>query len=160
MNTRGVTLLETLLYLALFGVVIGGLTLSAYSFFETSGRNQGRAILQKEQDFLVRKINWVLSRAESVSGPTTGTAGETLTAHLYGGGTAVIALMDGFVTLDGLPLNATGIVVSNLRFVHTLTTSTNIERVEAGFTMRMQTPNGMTILQSASTTHFLQPRQP
>ena len=73
---------------------------------------------------------------------------------------AVIALMDGFVTLDGLPLNAAGIVVSNLRFVHTLTTSTNIERVEAGFTMRMQTPNGMTILQSASTTHFLQPRQP
>ena len=53
----GFTLIEVLVYLALFGLIMSGAVVSAYQMFEASGRNQTRAMIQEEGDFIVAKID-------------------------------------------------------------------------------------------------------
>ena len=149
--SRGFTLIETLMYLGLFSIIIGGLTVSAYSFFELSGRNQYKAVLQNEQDFLIAKINMVVRNAQSVTIPAAGASASVLDAT----GNTIALGNSGTVTLNGFALNATGTTISNVVFIHTYAGGSNPESIEAGFTISLVTPSGSYISQSASTTNFL-----
>ncbi len=68
--------METMIYIALFGLLMSGAIVGAYNLFEGSGRNITAVRIQEEGTFLNRKINWALSGATiaSVSG-----GGNTLT---------------------------------------------------------------------------------
>lgn len=68
----GFTLIETLLYLALFSIIIGGVLVSAYQIILASTASQESALIQEEGHFLVAKINWALTGATlvSVTSPT------------------------------------------------------------------------------------------
>src|SRR6185295_940153 len=108
---RGFTLIETLLYIALFALVMGGLAISIYGYFATVGRNQTKAMLQEEEQFLVGKINWATSGAKTES-----IAGTTLTVTKYDNSTAVVALSGSDMTLGGVVLNNTNVTVTALTF--------------------------------------------
>jgi len=66
MNKRGVTLLETLIYIALFALLIGGGVSSAYSLIESSDRIGVHAMVEEEGNFLLAKIQWALEEGMSV----------------------------------------------------------------------------------------------
>ena len=75
-SDEGFTLMETMIYIALFGILMSGAVVGAYNLLEGSGRNIAATRIQEEGTFLNRKINWALSGATnaSVSG-----GGSTLT---------------------------------------------------------------------------------
>lgn len=65
-NNAGFTLVELLIYLALFGIILGGVCGAVYSLLEFSGKNQSKIILQEEGNYLLNKFDWALSGANDV----------------------------------------------------------------------------------------------
>lgn len=159
MRNSGFTLIETIVYLALFTLMIGGLVASSYMLFETSDRNQTKAMMQEEANFLVGKINWIMSGMRTAS-ITSG----TLIATKYDG-TIFKVCQSGSVmkfasstptcVARGVVLNNSNTTIRNLVFIHTYAGGTNPESVEAGFTITATTSTGSTISQTVSTTRYI-----
>lgn len=61
-NNRGFTLIETIVYIALFGILLAGVFTAAFNIIESGGRNQNKLILKEDGDFILSKINWAISR--------------------------------------------------------------------------------------------------
>lgn len=64
---QGFTLIETIIYLALFAIIIGGGMLATYQIIEDTNATQNHIIVQEEANFLFRKIDWALTGATAVS---------------------------------------------------------------------------------------------
>ncbi len=67
MKIQGFTLLETLIYIALFGVLMSGALVTVYELLLSSEHNQSLIAIQEEGTFINRKLSWALSGATSVS---------------------------------------------------------------------------------------------
>ncbi len=155
MKERGFTFIETLVYLTLFSIMIGGIVVTAYSLFESSDRNQTKAMMQEEENYLLGKINWALSGVASISVPAANTSDVTLKALKYDGTSNTITQSAGNLTFNGAILNNSNVAISNLIFIHAYAGGANPDSLEAGFTISAKTPNGMTISQIASTTRYI-----
>ena len=153
-NTKGFTLIETLVYLALFALIIGGMVVAAYALFESSDRNQTKAMLQEEKAYLMGKIEWALSDVKVVSVPTASASGPTLTLTKYDGTTVTVTSSGTKVLFNTTVLNNTNTTISNLVFIHTYGGTINPESLEVGFTITAKTPTGADISQRASTTIY------
>lgn len=70
---RGFTLVETLIYLALFSLLMSGAVVGSYNLLEGGSRNKIAVGIQEEGIFLNRKINWALTNASAVSASSGGT---------------------------------------------------------------------------------------
>ena len=64
---RGFTLIETMIYIVLFGMLMSGAVVSAYQLLGGGDRHQALLAVQEEGTFINRKINWALSGATAVS---------------------------------------------------------------------------------------------
>ncbi len=65
---KGFTLVETLLYIALFTIIIGGGIVAVYQIIQSTEASYSHVILQEEANFLFRKIDWALT---GLDGPTS-----------------------------------------------------------------------------------------
>ncbi len=72
-NNSGFTLMETMVYIALFGIIMSGAVVGTYNLLEGGRRNIDSTKIEEEGTFLNRKINWALTSATgaSVSGGGT-----------------------------------------------------------------------------------------
>lgn len=70
-NTSGFTIIETLVYLGLFSIVIGGSMAAAYQVIQATNAGYNHVFLQEEANFLLRKMNWDLTGAKSFSVTTS-----------------------------------------------------------------------------------------
>ncbi len=61
----GFTLIETLIYMALFAIIIGGGMVAVYQLIQGADASYNHVILQEEANFLLRKIDWALTGATS-----------------------------------------------------------------------------------------------
>ena len=75
---RAFTLIESLLYIALFGLLLQGAVAGVSAITETAGRNQARTLLETEGGFLVSKITYDIDHSESISAPTLYSSTATL----------------------------------------------------------------------------------
>jgi prepilin-type N-terminal cleavage/methylation domain-containing protein len=66
-KNRGFTLMETMIYIALFGIIMSGAVVGTYNLLEGGDRNVASAGVQEEGTFLIRKISWALSGGTAVS---------------------------------------------------------------------------------------------
>jgi Tfp pilus assembly protein PilE len=148
---RGFTLVETLVYIALFGILVGGFVVSAYALFESNNRNLAKASLQQEKDFVVGKINWALSGA--VTNPTI--TGNSISITKYDGTVVSLGLSGAAFTVNSAPVTNSNVTISKLVFIRTYAGGTNPESVEAGFTISALTADGKNISQTASTTRYI-----
>ena len=64
---QGITLIEVLVYLGLFAVLMSGIITATYTLLQGSRSNENAVAIQEEGTFLMRKINWELTGAASVS---------------------------------------------------------------------------------------------
>ncbi|HVZ76335.1 MAG TPA: prepilin-type N-terminal cleavage/methylation domain-containing protein [Candidatus Paceibacterota bacterium] len=117
MTSRGFTLIEVLIYITLFGMLVGGAVASAYSLMESGVHTDQMLGVDEEGTFINRKLNWALTGATDVS--TTGSSLAVVRPDL--GGTLTFALADGAMTLarpeaPPLPLTASAYAVSNVQF--------------------------------------------
>lgn len=63
---KGFTLLETLLYLGLFSIIIGGGMVAAYQIIQGTQANYNHVVLQEEANFIFRKISWAMTGADQI----------------------------------------------------------------------------------------------
>jgi type II secretory pathway pseudopilin PulG len=152
------TLIETLIYLAIFAIIIGGLVSTAYALFESSGRTQTKAMVQDEANFVMAKILSSMNNAKTVCVPVAGALGPTLMLVTYSGTSCgspdvTISTSSSDVFLNGNQLNNSNVSFGRLRFVHTA--SGGVTKVEIDIDLSAKTPNGQTISHSASTTRSI-----
>ena len=171
MTPRGFTLIETIVYLALFGLLMSGVIVTTYNLFESAARTQTEAMLSDEGNFIIGKIQWALSGTQSINSPGIGAYGSQLsvnkvtgvdnagnpivTAVTIGTSGSDVTIQEGAV--PALVLNNTNVNVTRLGFYHVIDTGggTDPERVEASTTITARGMNGMLISRDFSTVGYL-----
>jgi prepilin-type N-terminal cleavage/methylation domain-containing protein len=179
---KGFTLIETIIYLALFAIFLGGAVATAYNMFEASGRNQTKNIVQEEGNFLIAKIEWALAGTQIVNSPLANNLPCTLPAtpcllalnkitgldpitkqpiitriEINLAGTDMVLIYPDNIPPNSFILNNSSVRISNFAFTHNVESGSggNSESVRADFTLTTNTPNGMQISQDFSTTKYL-----
>lgn len=66
-SSAGFTLLETLIYIGLFSIVIGGGVISAFYIIDSGQNDKSGVNLQAEGNFILRKFEWAMTGATSIS---------------------------------------------------------------------------------------------
>ena len=147
----GFTLIETLLYIALFTIMIGGGLLAAYQIISSADSLSAKSMLAEDANFIIRKIEWALSGALSI-----GASGSTALITYPDSTTIEFTLDSGNIMLErdssGTPLqlNSQGGMVTALDFVETPAAGSKPASLEAVLTLSLQ---GKTM--TATSTKFL-----
>lgn len=115
---RGVTLIETVIYIALLGLLMAGVLGAVYQILQASASTSSHNTTQEEGHFLLRKIEWTLT---GISSATVVSASELKTTK-YDGTAVDIKLSSGVVTMQEgsgsfLPLSTPNVKVTSLQFV-------------------------------------------
>jgi prepilin-type N-terminal cleavage/methylation domain-containing protein len=66
-NNHGFTLLESLIYIALFGILMSGALAGIAALTESANRNDTQALLEDEGTFLLGKIDYEVASTNSLS---------------------------------------------------------------------------------------------
>lgn len=72
-TSRGFTLIETVVYLGLFSILMGGLIVSAFYLVDAGGKGAERIALQEQGTFVARKLAYAVSGASEASVSSAGT---------------------------------------------------------------------------------------
>jgi len=173
--SNGFTLIETLLYIALFAIIIGGGLIAVFQIIQSTDANRNQAILQEEANFLLRKVDWALTGATAITTPPNTTPTTTLVVNKIIGGSSTV-LTFGINANDPVcpanyiclkrgtgasqlntnlyPLNSTSISISGLSFQRSVPVSGKPDAVTTSFTL-ITVQNGRTSTQAFSTTKYL-----
>lgn len=71
-NQKGLTLIEVILYLALFSVLIGGAISGFYNLMAGDFDLSTEALLVDESEFFLGKMDWVLNLSSEIIEPNSG----------------------------------------------------------------------------------------
>ena len=82
-SRAGFTLIETLVYIALFGLIMGGVLMTVFQLLESSVALSGKTYVEGEANFVLRKISWALSSASSTVPSLPADPVSTLTVIRY-----------------------------------------------------------------------------
>lgn len=80
---NGFTLIETLLYIALLGIMLGGVIGIYYGFAGSQAQNSVQTLVQGESNFVMQKIAWAMSGAVTINQPAAGATSTTLSVNRY-----------------------------------------------------------------------------
>lgn len=136
------TLIESLIYLALFALVIGGILISTYQTIEGTERTNSNIVVQEEANFLLRKIDWALTNISSISNPSAGNTSSVLSVTKTD-----LPLSDNPLTFDTnssslrltrgsfapTPLSSVNVSITNVVFEHIASTGTKPAAIKASF---------------------------
>ncbi len=164
---RGFTLIETLIYLALFAIVIGGGMVAVYQIVEGSNRNNTKVIVEEEANFLLRKVDWALGAASSVATPAPGLPAPSLAVTKLGFAQNPLVFdlddpdADGSGNLrlkraagTATNLNSSNVTVSNLIFQRVAGAAGLPDKLTTSFTISSNL-YGQPFSEDFSTTKFL-----
>jgi prepilin-type N-terminal cleavage/methylation domain-containing protein len=147
----GFTLIEVVIYLALFGIMFSGAVVASYSILESSGKNQTRAMMQEEGEFLLAKINWAVSNAQTATVPEGGRL-VTDTVEFDQDGNSLVLKRN---TDPGVELNNSAVSVKNLSFVDISATSNGVKGISYKFDLESNSPNGAILTSNFASTAYL-----
>jgi type II secretory pathway pseudopilin PulG len=161
-NNVGITLIETVVYIALFAIIIGGAITAAYSMIESQGRNQTQGMVEEEGNFILEKIDWALTGATAVSVSASSQflinrdgisdADNPLIFYNVGGN---MYMERGVAT--STQLNNSNVTITNTVFTNATSSYDGIVPESAGvtFTANVHTPNGLLYSETFSTVKYL-----
>lgn len=142
-SCRGFTLIEVILYIALFSILMGGSVVAAYQLMGSGAHNQSAVLTQEEGTFLSRKINWALTGA-SVAIVSNGGSTLTITRPdlgaqsplvISGGGTSMTLMRAGS---SATPLNSESLPVTSVVFTVTAAAFGRPTEVDVSFLVNTQ----------------------
>ena len=119
-SKRGFTLVEALIYIALFVLIIGGGFVGAYQIIEGTQQIERKTIIEAEANFLLRKLDWALSGSRVIE-PFVGVTGDKLGVDTDGNFVVDIEFEldgNGVVTINGTELTSDRIEITDLLFTH------------------------------------------
>ncbi len=152
---KGFTLIETLIYITLFTIVIGGGMVAAYQIIQAANASQNYIALQEEANFLLRKIDWTMSGVTQICSISTNKLAVTKSyptvCTIYS--ESILTITQNSITLASgngisVPLNSSSIIISDASFISAG------NGVTAKFTMTSSI-DGRNISESFSTTKYL-----
>ncbi len=162
---KGFTLIEALVYLALFSILMGGAVIAAYNLFDSSLKVGTRTMLQEESDFMMAKIDWVMSGAKAATAPSAGVKGSSLTVAKWDtslGDPMTVAQNGGQLLLTlgtnaPVVLNNTNTSVASITFNHIEGSGdgTVPEAIETVLTISANTSTGLLVTRTATSTSYL-----
>lgn len=153
MKQHGTTILEVLIYLALFGTLMGGVIVASFHVYESNHRTSAIIEMLEESGFIIQKITWFLSVSEIIYTPTSATSSSIL-SFKSGEGTHInpVRLHESnytlFVQYGGLtpiPLTHKSTEVSNVLFTYSKSKSLNQSYIDMKYTLRTHTNMGSVI---------------
>lgn len=131
---RGFTLIEVLIYIVLFSLIIGGGMLGVYQIIEGSDKTSAKTMAEQESIFFLRKLNWAMTGATSVSVPNP------TRLIITKGGLATEFRLTGKVIEIGGPsfvqLTNDSVKISSLSFEMTLPSFSKPASIETRFTAK------------------------
>ncbi len=166
-NQKGATLIEVMVYIALFGIIIWGGVITAFHILESSGSMATRAWIQEEGDFLIAKMNWVLSGVREITAPPlppdlSCNESDTLSVQKWDAslGTLMVTLLGDTVMLSrnggtSVGLNSDDTKAHALRFAHCTSVGATLEYVKVRFVLTGTTGQGKSISKEFFTTVYL-----
>ena len=144
-NMRGFTLIETIIYVGLFGILFAGVIGSTYPLFKSAEQLTAKVIDDGEGIFAAQKISMLLASSTSaICAPSAGATGNTLTIAPYGstcavgntytvtqnGGTLSLQKSGGVIT----PLTTARVTIANFSVKHVTPTAGVPRYIEYSFT--------------------------
>ena len=136
-NSRGFTLIEVIIYIALFSLLMGTAFVTAFQLIDGSGKISIKNTAQSEGNFVLRKINWAMTNASFIS-----ISGSELTINKYDGTTLKIKLGSG--------ADAEKIVMNNTGSFLPITTD-NVQVTSLQFTQVGSDPVGVSVVAKIKT---------
>lgn len=73
MKNKGFTIIELVIYMALFSIMLGGLIVTVFQLTESAGNLTSKDAAQEEINFVLKKMDWALADASSIEVPTSNT---------------------------------------------------------------------------------------
>ncbi len=149
MKNRGFTLIEVIIYIALFSLMIGSLVVTAFHLLQNSGKTNARTVAQEEMNFVLKKIDWVFTGVESVENPTSGSgntleitkAGNTLSIRLNTTDNKIELCVDDPCTDDAdfFPITTVNVHIDDLNFTYLPAVGSSPEGIMTTVTIDGQT---------------------
>lgn len=133
---RGFTLIETLVYIALLAFLLTAGVLTSYTLATNSDKINTSTSTHDEGNFVLRKIDWALSDAESISLPSSGLPYNGALGVTRTDGTRIdisitpenkIQIREGGTSGSYTPLTTDNVAVSALHFGYIPGTPSGIE---------------------------------
>lgn len=131
--------METMIYIALFGIIMSGAVVGTYNLLEGGNRNINSSRIEEEGTFINRKIGWALSKATdaTVLGGGTGITifrSDGVDVTFIGNGTDVnLTRTVGGVPSLSIPLNSDRFKVTGVNFTFTAGTNGRPPSIAAVF---------------------------
>lgn len=111
-SRRGFTLIEVIIYIALFSLLMTGGIMAGYQIIETSDRAQARSVAIEETLFVLRKIEWALRGATAVTvAPNPGANLRVVSGELV-----IFSFHDAAIFLNTTPLTSRNLKVTTVSF--------------------------------------------
>ncbi len=151
---KGFTLIETVVYIGLFGIMCTGIFVSMYPLFMSAERLSSNILIESETAFILAKIEYALSNGITspsgiISSPDSGSSGSILTitngSQLYefkvdtSGTFCAAPVACTILTLavgsnDPLPLHSQRVHIENFVVTHTAPSATALRSLAISFT--------------------------
>ena len=151
---KAFTLIETIIYIALFSLIAGFVMIVFYQLLGGQERQRSRSEVHGEANFIMQKMLWALTGAERIVSPTGGATSTTLTVDLAAAGENLVTFD---INGDDLRINDSGVAASlNSRHVSVgellFTHIKPIESSREGVKIRLKVVSLDAIQPQASTT--------
>lgn len=136
---KGFTLIEMLIYSALFSLMMVGMLGGVYMVIQGANQSNARLLVDNEANFVLRKINWALTGASSINIPGAGFSVSILSVNKSGVPSPVrFRLNSENVELDPgtgtyVPLDTANVIIASLSFEHIPALGTKPAAVKATF---------------------------
>ena len=118
----GFTLIEVLIYSALFSLMMVGMLGGVYMVIQSANQSNARLLVDDEANFVLRKMNWALTGVSSINVPTAGSTGPTLNVIKTGVGAVRFRLNSENIEIDAgsgyIPLDTDNVIAASLSFEH------------------------------------------
>ena len=155
MKQRGTTIIEVLVYLALFGIVMGGVVVTSFHIYESSHKTHAVIAIVDESEFIKSKINWILSESNFVHSPQKNTSSPVLSVQSlrtdYANPVRIFvsdqALLIQYGISTAIPISKSTIKISDLSFDYAEDAVLSQLFIKMKYTLSAHTTNGMQIIQ-------------
>lgn len=143
---NGFTLIETMIYIALFAVLISGVIIASMPLITGAHRMNDRIMIENEVALVSKTIPSLIPQARAVASPAAGTEGDTLTLTTYSlggpeitytfyaeGGAIMARAGPSGVPVSALPLTSSRVRFDRFLVRHSLGTSETPSAIEFTF---------------------------